>query len=297
MNEPTINSRRVDRKPILVTGSHRSGSTWVGQMIATSPRVGYVHEPFNVDHHPGICPMSVPYWFTYVTDENASRFQPALDRTLRFAYSPLAELRTARRPRHFARVVVDGGHFLKYRLLRCRPLLKDPLALFTTEWLASEYSMDVVLLVRHPAAFAASVRRQGYTHPFSDFLRQPQLMRDHLAPFEQEIRAIEARSPDVIDEAALLWRLTTFMTLKLQSLHPDWLFYRYEDLAQDPTEHFKRIFGKLHLKFTREIHDRIDRATNPNISGWKEDLSPEEIGALRSMVGELSDPLYADADW
>jgi hypothetical protein len=93
--------------------------------------------------------MRVPYWFTYVTEENASAFRPAIDKTLRFSYSPLAELRAARRPRHLARLVMDGGHFLKYRLLRCRPLLKDPLALFSAGWLASEYDMDVVLLVRH----------------------------------------------------------------------------------------------------------------------------------------------------
>ena len=34
-------------RPILVTGTQRSGSTWVGQMIASHPRVVYVWEPFN----------------------------------------------------------------------------------------------------------------------------------------------------------------------------------------------------------------------------------------------------------
>lgn len=297
MSERTVNTRRVNPKPILVTGSHRSGSTWVGRVIATSPRVGYVHEPFNVNHHPGICPMRVPYWFTYVTEENASTFRPAIEKTLRFSYSPLAELVATRRPRHLARLVVDGNHFLKYRLLRCRPLLKDPLALFSAEWLASEYDMDVVLLVRHPAAFAASVRRQGYVHPFSHFLQQPQLMRDHLAPFEQEIRTMASRSPNVIEEAGLLWRLTTHMTLKLRSSHPDWLFYRYEDIASAPTRSFGDLFNKLDLEFTREIRDQVVLATSPNISGWKVDLSPKEVGDLRSMVDELSSPLYTDAEW
>ena len=36
-------------RPILVTGSHRSGSTWLGQMIGASDAVGYIHEPFNID--------------------------------------------------------------------------------------------------------------------------------------------------------------------------------------------------------------------------------------------------------
>ena len=42
-------------KPILVTGSHRSGTTWVGKMLAATGSVGYIHEPFNLKNRPGIC--------------------------------------------------------------------------------------------------------------------------------------------------------------------------------------------------------------------------------------------------
>ena len=44
-----MSSRRA--RPILVTGSHRSGSTWVGKMIASHPRVAYVEEPFNAHQY------------------------------------------------------------------------------------------------------------------------------------------------------------------------------------------------------------------------------------------------------
>ena len=37
----------LGRRPILVTGSHRSGTTWVGKTIALSPSVTYIGEPFN----------------------------------------------------------------------------------------------------------------------------------------------------------------------------------------------------------------------------------------------------------
>ena len=77
-----------DRRPILVTGSHRSGSSWVGQMISLSPRVGYIHEPFALHHHRGVCAMEVPYWFLDVTPDNAAAFRPYLQETLRFRYRP-----------------------------------------------------------------------------------------------------------------------------------------------------------------------------------------------------------------
>lgn len=67
-NINTMNSS--NKKPILVTGSHRSGSTWVGRMLALSPSVGYIHEPFNIRHRHGICKAHFEYWFQYICDEN-----------------------------------------------------------------------------------------------------------------------------------------------------------------------------------------------------------------------------------
>ncbi|MCF8233846.1 MAG: hypothetical protein K9G67_15655 [Bacteroidales bacterium] len=38
----------MPKKEILVTGAHRSGTTWVGHVMREAPEVHYIHEPFNV---------------------------------------------------------------------------------------------------------------------------------------------------------------------------------------------------------------------------------------------------------
>ena len=48
-------------KPILITGCHRSGSTWVGKMLSLPVRVIYVSEPFN----PGYGLKVFKNWFKY----------------------------------------------------------------------------------------------------------------------------------------------------------------------------------------------------------------------------------------
>ena len=35
------------KEPILITGSHRSGTTWVGNIIRNLPRIYYLHEPLT----------------------------------------------------------------------------------------------------------------------------------------------------------------------------------------------------------------------------------------------------------
>ena len=164
---------------ILVTGSHRSGTGWVGQVLAASPRpVGYVWEPFSILHRPGTFAARFDHWFPYVCDENAAAVRGPMTRTLEWRYAVAAELRALRTPKDAARMARDTGRFVRNRRLGAIPLLKDPIAVFSVEWLNTTFGTRPVLLVRHPAAFAASVKRLHLRHPFGDFLAQPLMMRD-----------------------------------------------------------------------------------------------------------------------
>jgi hypothetical protein len=62
------------KKPILVTGSHRSGTTWVGRMISLDIDVGYIHEPFNISLPPGYNKLELNYWFTYINSNYPNQY-------------------------------------------------------------------------------------------------------------------------------------------------------------------------------------------------------------------------------
>jgi len=57
-------------KPILVTGGHRSGSTWVGKVISTSPNIFYFHEPLHKSKIPILFKGTDPVWFPFINKEN-----------------------------------------------------------------------------------------------------------------------------------------------------------------------------------------------------------------------------------
>lgn len=293
-------------RPILVTGVHRSGTTWVGRMVAASPQVGYIHEPFNLTTRPGICGARFTWQFTYVTDDNARPYQSHLVKTFTFQYNQLGELATVR----------DSREFRAYRRAGVRPLVKDPLVLFSAEWLAKEFEMQVVVLIRHPAAFASSVKRFGWTHPFEHFTQQPLIMCDHLAPFDAEVRDYAANEHDAIDHSNLLWRLIYSMVHEYQQRHPDWFFVKHEDLSMQPMDGYTKIFGDLGLDFTDEIRTSIEEysgTTNPgeapadvgafkidsaaNVTAWKQRLTPDEIFRIREGTADVSQFFYEDGEW
>ena len=106
----------ISRKPMLITGSHRSGSTWVGRMLSASPSVGYIHEPFNLDwqrKHPGICNANFQHWFTYITKDNELIFYEPIKNTLAFHYNLIEELKSLKSLKDVGLMVRDYFRFFK----------------------------------------------------------------------------------------------------------------------------------------------------------------------------------------
>ena len=311
-----MSSARTPR-PILVTGSHRSGSTWLGQMIGASDVVGYIHEPFNIDRGPGICRTRFPYWFTYIRPGTDGAIADDFRRLLDFRYNYLAQAVRVRSKRDVRVLIRDGGHFLRYRMRHLRPLVKDPMALFSAEWIAEAFDAQVVVVVRHPAAFASSLKLDGWTHPFSHFLNQPALIEDYLSPFQEEIAAFAREERDILDQAALLWRLVHHTIAGYQERHPEWRVVRHEDLSRDPIEGFGTLFEALDLSYTEEVQEAILRSTsrsNPadrevngrrfltrdsraNVDNWRRRLTPVEVERVRARVADVSPLFYGDDEW
>ena len=254
------------RKPILVTGSHRSGTTWVGKMLAATPSIGYIHEPFNLTHRPGICSAKFPYWFTYINEENESSYLMPLKNTLEFRFNIGAELPAIQSLRHVGRMLKNYNNFSLYRYRHAIPLMKDPIALFSSEWLSKTFDMNIIVLIRHPAACTSSLRRFNWTHNFSHFLNQPLLMRDYLYPFESEIRTFAETEHDIIEQATLLWRIIHYTILQYQEKHKDWIFIRHEDISTDPLYHFEYLYKKMNLTLTdkeKQVIEEYSSKDNP----------------------------------
>src|SRR4051812_6670227 len=299
-----------ERRPIFVTGAPRAGTTWGGKMLALAPGIRDIHQPFNPPTPPGISAAPFDRFFTTVTDANAAAYDPALARTLAFRYDLARQVRALRSPREAAHAARDLAAFARARATHARPLVKDPIALFSAEWLAARFGMDVVVTIRHPAAFANSLKRLGWTHDFRGFLGDARL-----APFADEIRAQAEQPGPVLDQAILLWRICYRLVDDYRRAHPDWVFVRHEDLSRDPVPGFERLFERLGLELTPSARTEIERsssATNPpeaaskhdvrldsraNLAGWRSRLDAEEIERIREGTRDVWPAFYAEEDW
>ena len=316
--------------PILVTGAHRSGTTWVGRMLSADRNTAYISEPLNVLHRRGVYHTNVPHWYQYITEENEEQYLPAFQQLLNFRYHLFSELGSLRSRKDLLRMGRDLFAFMNGKLRGQRPLLKDPFAVFSTPWFAQKLNCQVVITIRHPAGFASSLKRLNWPFDFHDLLNQPMLMRDHLETDRTDMESMQA--DDIVGQSALLWRMiyrsvhTTLQhgerkTNNLQgdarSLFPHFKIVRHEDLSLDPVTGYKSLYESLGLTFDEKARDTIlnsSSSENPtelskkkvhsvkldsraNLNNWKKHLSIEEITRIRKMTGDVSHFFYSDNEW
>jgi len=309
--------------PILVTGAHRSGTTWAGRMLAADADIAYISEPLNVLHRPGVFRAKVKYWYQYICAENESEYLPAFLSLLGFDYHLMDEIRAIRSRKDFLRMGRDFMIFYNALEHGQRALLKDPFAVFSVPWFAKRLDCKVVITVRHPAAFASSLQRLNWNFDFKDLLDQPLLMRDHLEAYREQMLSIKA--DDVIGQASLLWKMiynSVHTTLRQAqgdalSLNPDFKLVRHEDYSRDPVNKYRELYSTLGLDFTKRVEKFVMNSSssdNPSelslkkthsvkldsaatIKNWRKRLSEEELKRIRQMTEGVAELYYSNEDW
>ena len=301
--------------PILVTGTHRSGTTWIGKMLAADAGTAYISEPLNVLHRPGVLRAKVKHWYQYICEENENEFLPAFEELIELDYHLWDEIRSIRSRRDFLRMGRDFLIFYNGLMRGQRPLFKDPFAVFSMDWFAKRLNCKVVVAVRHPAAFVSSLKRLNWPFDFQDLLDQPLLMRDFLEPYRGQMESV--KSDDVIGQSALLWKLIYTSVHTILQRNPDFLAVRHEDMSLDPVNRYRDLYKSLDLDFTPRVEKTILNASssdNPaepsrrniysvkldsrtNIENWKKRLTDDEIRRIRGITGDVSQLFYPEMEW
>jgi hypothetical protein len=277
-------------------------------------------EPFNPDlsRQPArVCDHQFREWFTYVTGENESEFLPPMQQMLELRHRTCSLLRESKTLRDVIDVAARGARYRLSKITTRHSIIKDPIALLSSEWLARRFGARVVVVIRHPAAMVSSFVRLKFGADVKSFLRQPLLMRDLLGPIAHELHELEETPVDDIDAMAMVWKALYFAVLGFQKRHPDWLFIRHEDLSRDALDGFEKICRHVDLPFTPRVRQAViqsDDASLPpevavesafttrrnaalNLTNWKQRLKPDEILRIRRRVEDVSCHFYSDADW
>lgn len=215
------------KRCVLVAGSGRSGTTWIGNTLAHALRGRMVFEPFLLNDKQRFC-------FLDGTPEKCDHHH------LYLPWGPQGQRREAEirrllqgrlRARWCDRFTAPSIYF--------RRVVKAVRANLMLDYIARRWpALKIIYVVRDPRCVINSQlakMRQGWKfqwHP-AGVLNQPTLMDDWLLPYADLIQ--RSSSSDLIQQQALKWCIENFLPHHGLAEHDNVVAVRYDQLARDLT--------------------------------------------------------------
>ena len=274
------------RKSILVAGTARSGTTWLGDLIASQIPCRILFEPFNPDLVPEYRSFS---YFQYMRPGSEN---------LEF--------------RAFARMVFTGEIRNRWvdrqneRIVSEYRLIKEIRANLALKWLHDNFpEIPIIFLMRHPCAVVSSRMELGWAtdSDIRPFLSQPELMADHLCDHLEFIHNAKTEE----EKHAIIWSISNLVPLK-QFQPGELKIIYYEYLCTQPEIVLPAIFTSMGQRYDDTAMDKINRPSQTTretsaivngkdqLSLWKQKLTPLQIDNILRVVEKFGmDDLYNDS--
>ena len=178
----------------------------------------------------------------------------------------------------------------KLNLLHSTWIIKDPIGCLLTEFLARNYDIRPVILIRHPAAVVASVMRLGWKMDPSQVCDQPEMLEEY---FPEGSSLFEYKGSFGIEGAAALWGILNTVILRQADRNPSWIVLTHEEICQRPLEMFRKLYSTLELRWSSRVEKRIRHYTgnqNPRAAnvGAVHSFKRDSVGLLEHSLKLLS---------
>jgi len=264
-------------------------------------------------------PVRVPFvnrWYPYLESGKVDKFQDELEFGIGLGYSTGVlnkKWKLADTPR---RKLSQLKYFVGRRAaMPPIALVKDPNASLLLKTLSRWKEAQSVIIIRHPAAFYASLKRMNWKISPKTLFLYPDELKVMLPDWIIGHLNDEPDSP--VKQSAIHWAALNAILLQFSMELPNTIVCRHEDLSQNPVDQYRELFQKLDLSFTGKTREAIEELcgtgnpTDPvegaihtlkrnsasNIWRWKEFISPDELSQIQDITGSLGRKLYPEDDF
>jgi hypothetical protein len=274
------------RRSIMVAGTARSGTTWLGDLIASQIPSRILFEPFNPDLVPDYRRF---HYFQYM--------RPGAENSEFYAFAQkvfTGEIRNR---------WIDSQN---ERILSSFRLVKEIRANLALKWLHDNFpEVPILFIVRHPCAVVLSRMELGWAtdRDMEPFLSQPQLVEDFLGPYSDLIHS--ARSSE--EKHAVIWSVSNLVPLK-QFISEEMKVVYYENLCTQPEIELPAVFEAIGyqnsglLVTSKNQPSQTTRRASAVVTGtnkvenWKKRLSHSQIDNVLRVVQAFGlGHLYGDS--
>jgi hypothetical protein len=273
INRVVANVLPFQRPPLLILSYPRSGSSWIGKVLSTSPSVAYLREP-----------VTQPYMFRH--GGKHALVDLAHDPQAYQIYRKLGDEAFGGFPSWHPNVINNIDDF-RFSNRRTKRLLIKEVNPKVTRFYCHRYKPKAVLILRHPAAIALSFYQLGW-------LNSPDVQLENDNPKANEWETFGYSYGSVMHHA-----------IEELKGYGNYEIVVYRHLAEDPTNNFKNLFKSLGLDLPKNYDDiikkycfspkqsveksDIERTSRNLVFKWYEELTSQQVESIR--CGLFDSPL------
>lgn len=278
-NKVVVKMMPMQQPPILLLSYPRSGSSWMGEILATSDDIAYLFEPVTLQYQKYSRGTALADLSFVETNQAYQQYSQEA-----FLGVPLKEPLSPEKLADFSPLV------RRNRRLLIKEVNPRAAGFF------SQYQPFFLLLLRHPAAVALSFWEMGWLEASDVHLESVNFSGGIWEKFGY---SYGMTMKNALDE------------IKASNLPHKILFY--EQLATNPLVEYKNLFLDLSIELPQNYETIIDeycfsgsalqgyetrRVSKLMVTKWKNKLSPERIKMVRSGYLESGFDFYrSDSDW
>ena len=272
------------RETLVVTGSPRSGTTWLAEVLTTLPRSAILFEPEHMVQVPDAQRAGLDWHEMKEPGVDWPEGERYFERVLRgqlitpWTVSHLP-LRRAIAPRRWIVKFIDANLFLG--------------------WLATQFPIKPpILLLRHPCAVVSSQFRRGWRLDYAPKIAGFFTKYPHFKDFVASLRG-------PAEWGAARWCMLNYEPLSLPRPWP-FVLMTYEQATREPEAEFGRLFRHWQLPMPDDLVARTRRPSGTADLGsawregaastpsWKKNLKPDEIDGILGVVRAFGLDFYTD---
>ncbi|MCP5005002.1 MAG: sulfotransferase domain-containing protein [Planctomycetes bacterium] len=233
---------------VILSGSGRSGTTWIADIINYKMDYRSMFEPFH-PHNVSVWQIFKPkIYFSPKRNDNSYK------RVLRIILTGnIRDSWIDKYDKHGTKTIY------RKRLLKCifgNLLLKGIYLLYP--------GMPIILLLRHPCAVVSSqLEIDGNWGCLSEYFAQEDLVRDFLLPFKKAAQNVHNR----FEELVFIWCIQNYVPLKQFERDEIHLIF-YENFCKYPNQEIERLFKFLGQQYDDRVIEKIKTSSK---TSWRKD--------------------------
>ena len=284
------------KKTIFVSGAPRSGTSWLGEMLAQPFGSILLWEPFHLKHQPELKKLGFE-WRTNITKKSEDRLKRKV----------LEDLIKGKRLNHHTLKDVDAKSLLK----RKRYVIKSVRSNWFLGLLANEYQMRIpICIVRHPCAVVSSQMHRRTKHQTVTEQKSIENWSNGLPAVGQTFLSFYPQFEHILKNLntweeilATRWCMDNIELITTNKSLP-YIVVSYEHFVTSGENTLKSLYNYLEIEWKKSYKkglgtlsstvvegSNVAEGSNPLV-GWKQKLSPQQTSNILNIVRKFGCSFY-----